>query len=155
MNKVVWTQLAWDPEKDIHQIIKEYTRYFFGSSVAEDAANGIFALERNWVGPMEENGGIETTFAFWKNLELQHAELSGNWRWQQLLMRCYYNTYNRCRKMFERGMEKKANSILARAGIIGPDKAMEQALAVIEQSRQRTGISGITTKDSGLLRCFI
>ncbi|MEO5996860.1 MAG: hypothetical protein ABIN89_09015 [Chitinophagaceae bacterium] len=131
VNKVVWSQLGWDPDKNVNQIVKEYASCFFGSSVADDAANGIFALERNWVGPLEENGGIETSFAFWQKLESLHPELSGNWRWQQLVMRCYYDTYTRHRKIFEKGLEKNANSFLAAAGKIGSGKAMETVLAMV------------------------
>ncbi len=134
VNKALWSQLAWDPEKNVHQIIKKYACYFFGSSVAEDAANGIFALERNWVGPLEENGGIETTFAFWKTLESHHPELANNWRWQQLVMRCYYDTYTRRRDIYEKGLEKSANAILCKAGITGSAKAMEEALAIVNQA---------------------
>ena len=65
VNKVVWSQLAWDPDKDVRQVLVEYSRLFFGSPVAESGADGILALERNWAGTLEENGGVETTFAFW------------------------------------------------------------------------------------------
>ena len=68
VNKVIWSQMAWDPERDVRQVMVEYSRFFFGSSLAEAGADGILALERNWVGPLEENGGVETTFAFWQNL---------------------------------------------------------------------------------------
>jgi hypothetical protein len=134
VNKVVWNQLAWDPDKDVRQIIVEYSRFFFGSPVAEAVADGILALERNWVGPLEENGGVETTFAFWQNLESKHPELKGNWRWQQLVMRSYYDTYTRRRKIYEQNLEKEANKVLDIAGVIGSDKAMEGALALVNKA---------------------
>jgi len=134
VNKVVWSQLAWDPDKDVRQIIVEYSRFFFGSPVAEAVADGILALERNWVGPLEENGGVETTFAFWQNLESKHPELNGNWRWQQLVMRSYYDTYTRRRKIYEQNLEKEANKVLDIAGVIGSDKAMEGALALVNKA---------------------
>jgi hypothetical protein len=133
VNKVTWSQMGWDPEKDVRQVMVEYSRFFFGSTVAEAGADGILALERNWVGPVEENGGIETTFAFWQNLEAKHPELKGNWRWQQLVMRSYYDTYVKRRKVYEQELEKEANQILGTATKTGSEKAMTEALAVVNK----------------------
>jgi len=134
VNKATWSQMAWNPEKDVRQVMVEYSRFFFGSSVADAGADGILALERNWVGPVEENGGIETTFAFWQNLEAKHPELKGNWRWQQLVMRSYYDTYVKRRKAYEQNLEKEANKILALADKTGSDKAMQDALNMVNKA---------------------
>ena len=134
VNKDIWSQMSWNPEKDVRQVLAEYSRFYFGSSVGEAGADGILALERNWVGPVEENGGIETTFAFWQNLESKHPELKGNWRWQQLVMRSYYDTYVKRRKAYEQNLEKEANRILAQAGKTGSDNAMQEALSVVNKA---------------------
>jgi hypothetical protein len=134
VNKVIWSQLGWNPDKNIHDILKEYTRFFFGSEVAKSAADGIIALERNWAGPIEENGSIETTFAFWRNLESKHPELKNNWRWQLLLLRNYYDTYTARRKMYEQGLEKRANKVLAKAPVIGPNETMDSALQIVNKA---------------------
>ena len=134
VNKATWSQMGWNPDKDVRQVMIEYSRFFFGSQVAEAGADGILALERNWVGPVEENGGIETTFAFWQNLEAKHPELKGNWRWQQLVMRSYYDTYVKRRKIYEQNLEKDANQILAQAPKKGSDNAMQQALDVVNKA---------------------
>ena len=134
VNKAIWSQMSWNPEKDVRQVLVEYSRFFFGSSVAEAGADGILALERNWVGPVEENGGIETTFAFWQNLESRHPELKGTWRWQQLVMRSYYDTYVKRRKAYEQNLEKVANQILAQAGKKGSENAMQEALNVVNKA---------------------
>lgn len=137
VNKVVWSELGWNPDKPVEQIVEDYCRFFFGPSVAKPGADGILGLERNWVGPIEQNGGIETTFAFWQNLEKTHPELQGNWRWQQLVMRAYYDTYDRRRKIYEEGLEKQANQVLAEAPEIGADKAMTEALAIVNKADQQ------------------
>jgi hypothetical protein len=137
VNKVVWSQMAWDPSKDVRQVMVEYARFFFGSGVAEVAADGVLALERNWVGPVEENGGIETTFAFWQNLEVKNMALKDNWRWQQIILRAYYDTYIKRRKTYEQNLEKEANLILSHAKDLGPEKAMELALAKVNEADQK------------------
>src|SRR5699024_1833261 len=108
VNKILWSQLGWDPEKNVNTILEEYGRFFFGSSLAESARNGILGLEANWNGPTEQNGGIESTFQMWSNLEAQHPELKDNWRWQMLLMRAYYDTYTARRKAYEKALEREA-----------------------------------------------
>ncbi|MHA8099087.1 hypothetical protein VR479_07325 [Aquirufa aurantiipilula] len=137
VNKVIWSQMAWNTEKDVRQVMVEYARYFFGNSVAEAAADGILALERNWVGAIEENGGIETTFAFWQNLEKSHPELKANWRWQQLVMRAYYDTFIKRRKLYEQGLEKEANAVLNQAAKLGAENAMTLALEKVNQADQK------------------
>jgi hypothetical protein len=134
VNKAIWSEMGWDTEKDIREVLTEYSRLFFGPNVAEAAAEGILGLERNWVGPLEENGGVETTFAFFQNLELKHPELKGNWRWQQLIMRSYYDTYTQRRKIYEQRLEKEANLILSRAEQIGSSNAMDEALATVNKA---------------------
>jgi len=69
VNKVIWSMRGWDIEQDPLDIMVEYCRFFFGPEVAEKAADGIFGLEHNWAGPLKDNGSVETTFAFWQNLE--------------------------------------------------------------------------------------
>jgi hypothetical protein len=134
VNKIIWSQMAWDPDKDVRQVLVEYSRFFFGSSLADHGADGILALERNWVGPLEENGGVETAFAFWKNLETNHPELKSNWRWQQLVMRSYYDTYTRRRKIYEQDLEKEANKVLLQASVKGSSEVMEEALKIVNRA---------------------
>lgn len=128
INKVIWSQMAWNPNKEVRDVLAEYASLFFGHSISEEVADGVLALERNWVGPVEENGGIETCFAYWQNLEAQNPELQFNWRWQQLVLRAYYDTYVKRRKMYEQKLEKESNEILGNAKSLGVNKSMEMAL---------------------------
>ncbi|MFM6947685.1 MAG: hypothetical protein ACKOWQ_01605 [Aquirufa sp.] len=134
VNKVIWSQMAWNPSKDVQKVMEEYARFFYGNTLAETVANGIFALERNWVGPVEENGAIETTFQFWQNLETKNPQLKSNWRWQQMVMRAYYDTYVKRRKLYEQNLEKEANQILLRAKEMGAENAMDLALEKVNQA---------------------
>ncbi|MBN1351910.1 hypothetical protein JXJ21_21060 [candidate division KSB1 bacterium] len=134
VNKAVWSMRGWDIEKDVRDIMIEYCRFFFGQALAEKAADGIFALEHDWVGPIVENGSIETTFEFWTNLEKENPQLAGNWRWQLLVLRAYYDTYQRRRKIYEQALEKQANAILAQAETLGIEAAMNKALAIVNRA---------------------
>jgi len=134
VNKVIWSQMSWDPTKDVRDVMVEYARLFFGHAISEQVADGILALERNWVGPVEENGGIETNLAFWKNLENQNPGLKLNWRWQQLIMRAYYDTYVKRRKLYEQKLERQANLVLEKASEMGVLKSMETALNLVNEA---------------------
>jgi hypothetical protein len=128
INKVIWSQMAWNPNKEVRDVLAEYASLFFGHAISEQVADGVLALERNWVGPVEENGAIETTFAYWQNLEIKNPSLQFNWRWQQLVMRAYYDTYVKRRKIYEQKLEREANEIVGNATTLGVNKSMEMAL---------------------------
>ena len=134
VNKVLWSQLGWDPNQDVHEIIYEYCQFFFGPKVAEEAVKGIFALEQNWVGPALGNEVITETLTLWQNMEIKHPELTDNWRWQQLVMRAYYDAYIKERLAYEKGLESKAYEVLANADVIGAEKAMNDALAYLNKA---------------------
>jgi hypothetical protein len=48
VNKTIWSALGWDPSQNPRDILVEYARFFFMPTVAEDAADGMLALERSW-----------------------------------------------------------------------------------------------------------
>ncbi len=112
VNKAVWSALSWDPAQDVRDVLVEYARVFFGPDVAEEAADGILALERNWRGPLAANGAVEGTLEYWQRLEKAHPELEGNWRWQMNLLRAYYDAYTRRRFLYETELEREANAEL-------------------------------------------
>lgn len=134
VNKVIWSMRSWDIEMEPTEILTDYCRYFFGPELAVRGAEGINALEQDWVGPIKTNGGIETTFEFWKNLEKENPGLLNNWRWKMLVLRSYYDTYQHRRKIYEQKLEKEANKILATAKSIGSENAMNQVLEMVNRA---------------------
>ncbi len=134
VNKITWSMRGWDINLEPQNIMEDYCRFFFGPALAKKGANGIFALEQNWAGPVRKNGGIEISFEYWQKLEKENPQLAGNWRWQMLVTHAYYDVYQRRRKIYEEGLEKEANKILATAPLIGSEKAMEQALEIVNRA---------------------
>lgn len=134
VNKALWSQLGWDSNSNIRNIILDYCRFYFGTKVAEKAADGIFALEQNWVGPAINNKVIGETLTLWQKLETENPQLANNWRWQQLLMRAYYDAYIQQRLVYEKRLEIEAYKILADAKSIGADKAMNKALKHMQKA---------------------
>lgn len=132
VNKILWSQMAWDTKTDVKNVMKEYGNFFFGTKVADDAAQGILDLEQNWVGPITNNPVITNTLNLWKKLETENPQLEKNWRWQQLVMRAYYDAYIQQRLAYEKKLETEANTILADGKNLGAEKAMDQALAHVQ-----------------------
>jgi hypothetical protein len=131
VNKIVWTRKAWDPSLDARTILVEYARTFFTPAVAERAADGLLALERNWDGPLADNGGVAATFALWRQLERDAPELEGAWRWQMALLRAYHDAYTRDRLRLETSLEASANVALADAPRVGAAEAMDRAATIL------------------------
>lgn len=131
VNKIVWSALGWDPNRGVRDILAEYARIYFAPAIADEAADGILALENNWRGPLVDNGAVEGSLRSWQYLERSEPRLQSNWRWQMCLLRAYYDAYIRHRLINETALESKANSLMAEAAKLGPDRAMDEAAGVL------------------------
>lgn len=134
VNKTVWSLLGWDVDYDVREGLIEYCRFHFGNDVAERAADGIYALEQNWHGPLALNGGVESTLALWQSMDQEHPELMAHWRWQLCQLKAHYDAYIRARFIHEDKLETDANAVLARAESIGIDAAIDQALRIFAKA---------------------
>ncbi|MCA9231124.1 MAG: hypothetical protein KDA57_10755 [Planctomycetales bacterium] len=134
LNKAVWSALGWNSGADVREVVADYCRLFFGSEVAEPAADGVFALERNWSGPLATNGGVEATLSLWQSLDAQAPELRGNWRWQLVQLKAHYDAYVRARLLAETEYEREANEALTRAKEIGSEAAITAAQQALDKA---------------------
>lgn len=131
VNKCVWSSLGWNPDADIRQVLREYSRYFIGAEVEAKFAEGLFALEGNWRGPLLQNEGVEKTLEHFQALEKSVAPVVlRNWRFQQPLFRAYFDASVRRRLLRETGLETRALSLLEDARY-SSDKAIGEALRVL------------------------
>ncbi|MBN1342819.1 MAG: hypothetical protein JXQ73_09085 [Phycisphaerae bacterium] len=137
VNKAVWSQLGWSPERDVREILVEYGRFFFGSKVGEAVADGLLALEYNWKGSLGENPCVLGALKLWQQLEKEYPELLDDWRFQVHLMRAYYDAYVRARLLNETRLEKRAMAVLGEAKQIGAEAAMDKALQVLSRSESQ------------------
>jgi hypothetical protein len=134
VNKAIWSRKSWDPDQSARDILIEYARVFFGSSVAARAADGLLALEKNWEGPLATNGSVDGTLAHWQRLEAEAPALQGNWRWQQALFRAYYDAVTRHRLLRETDLEARANAALLLARAAGAATAATRARAILAEA---------------------
>ncbi len=135
VNKIIWSSLGWNPSAKSIDILREYARYFIGERDADDFAQGLLALERNWRGPIRTNDNILTTLKQFQVLEKRATpkELL-NWRFQQALYRAYYDAYLHRRSAYEKSLEDRAMDKLRAAREIGSLKALSDAEAILDQA---------------------
>ncbi len=137
VNKIIWSALGWDPGADVLEILREFGRSLIGLSPreADGFANGLFALERNWRGPLLTNRSVETTLAQFQSLERTvPPRVLADWRFQQALYRAYYDAYVRTRLIYETDLEERALDNLRQAHAIGSTTAIDQAEATLDRA---------------------
>ena len=134
VNKMLWSALAWNPDADAAEVLRDYARYFIGARHGDAFAHGLLALEQNWRGPLAANTGVDTTLRQFQTLAAQASSLElTNWRFQQAQYRAHYDAYVRSRLLFETSLEERAMQILAGAKDLGALAAMDQAEHVLAE----------------------
>ncbi len=135
VNKMVWSALGWNPDANLTDILRDYSRYFIGERYADSFAQGLLSLERNWRGPIAGNPGVDTTLQQFQ--EMEHSatpQVLANWRFQQALYRAYYDAYTRSRLSYETGLEEKASFELRNARALGAAAAMARAEEILDRA---------------------
>ena len=135
VNKFIWSGLGWNPDAQPIDILRDYSRYFISSDLAEGFAQGLMALERNWQGPLETNENVYSTLAQFQALDHSARPLDHrNWRFQQAQYRAHYDAYLRSRLIYEHGLEDRALDILRESGKRGSLASMNQAESILAKS---------------------
>ena len=132
VNKFIWSGLGWNPDVPVIHILREFSRYFIGEQYSDAFAQGLMALERNWVGPLIANENVDTTFQVFRDMEKRASpQVKLNWRFQQALYRAYYDSYVRDRLLYETSLEKQAMEKLRGADRTGSLLAVQMAGEIV------------------------
>jgi hypothetical protein len=141
VNKFVWSALGWNPDRDVNEILRQYSRYFIGEAFSKSFAEGLLALERNWHGPLAANTGVESTLERFQAMERSAPPaVLRKWRFQQALYRAYYDAYTRERLRYETMLEEEAMQKLrqtrdASAAAAVLERAVSQPVAPARHAR--------------------
>ncbi len=141
VNKFVWSALGWNPDQDVTEILRQYSRTFIGDAFTESFAQGLLGLERNWHGPLAANTGVDSTLEQFQGMERSAPPpVLRNWRFQQALYRAYYDAYTRERLRYETMLEEEALQKLRQTRDIGAvtailDRAVSQPVATAWHAR--------------------
>jgi hypothetical protein len=141
VNKAVWSARLWDPRSAVRNVLTEYGRAYISSEFAEDIAEGLLALERNWQGALLGNPRPRLTLGLWKHL--WHAlgkEGQDNWRLQMAYFRALYDVFVQARLEGESKQEQDALKVLQQAERLGAPQAMAEAKAILRKAHSSSEI---------------
>ncbi len=136
LNKMVWSMLGWKGDIDIYQVVWEYANFFLYSPAADEIADGLFALERNWDGAVKTNGSIQATKKLWTEINETHQldKQWTHWRWKMYLLRALYDGLVQERFRFEERLETEANKVMVQADILGSSAVMDSVRQILGRS---------------------
>ena len=138
VNKMVWSDMDYDPNRDLRASLLDYARVFLWQAPAERVADAILALEANWIGDPAENPHIESTLGMLDALLSEYPTLSENWRFCQLLFRACCDAYIRRRRMFDLSLLRQARVLLAQDEVDPAEKILRQAYPdAVKRLRER------------------
>ena len=128
VNKMIWSGLGWNPDADVLELLRQYTRAFIGEEFVASFPEGLLGLERNWHGPLLENRNVDDTLVQFREIErLSTRHNLANWRSQQALYRATYDSYVSSRLIVETRQEARAREALRRCRETGSQEAIKKA----------------------------
>ena len=128
VNKFIWSGLGWNPDANVPDLLREYSRFFIGPEIADPFAQGLLAIERNWQG-----APTETTLAQFQSMERKATPQQRlNWRFQEALYRAYYDAFVRRRQAIEAEREQRASAVLRDAAHAGSETGMNEAERLLD-----------------------
>lgn len=133
-NKILWSELGWDPGADVGELLEEYGKTWWGPDLAKSVAEGLKGLEENWRGPIEANVGIPKTLEIWEEIAERTSDFENHWRAQMYLQRARYDAYVQKKAEAEKGFEEEALAALAEAPTIGVEQAVAKARTALAKA---------------------
>ncbi|MEO6686395.1 MAG: hypothetical protein ABIN24_10525, partial [Dyadobacter sp.] len=133
VNKFVWSDQDWDPERPVIETLRDYARLFISPDFTENFAQGIVALENNWCGELLTNESVDRTLLQWQQIEkLAPLKVQQTARFQMGLIRAYFDAYTRQRLIYETALESQAKEILGNAKTGTSLTSIQLAKAILE-----------------------
>jgi hypothetical protein len=131
LDKFVFSAMAWDPNTDLNQMLREYGKVFFADEFADDVAQGLLMLEDNWTRPIAENNQIEKTLEHWKDIARRSGNVNSNWRLALFLYKAFIDAYTKRKYTAEMQYQQQAYKMLRRAHKVGVEPAISAARAAL------------------------
>lgn len=133
-NKMLWSALGWNPDREPSEVLRDYSRYFIGANHTEAFSQGLLLLEKNWRGPLAGNAAVQRTLEHFQVLAggATPQDLA-NWRFQQAQYRAHYDAYVRSRLLYETELEQRAMQVLADSKRLGARTAIDQAEQILAE----------------------
>jgi len=135
VNKFIWSSQDWNPTTPAIEALRDYANYFIGYSYRDSIAELILALEKHFRGPLISNPYVQQTLDQWQTLEKNASvEVLANPRFQNGLIRAYFDAYTQQRLRYETNLEQIARNVLQhrKAGV--SIDAIKTALTILDKA---------------------
>jgi hypothetical protein len=135
VNKFIWNDQDWNPQTLAVETLRDFAGWFISCELADGVAQGLLALEDNWVGPLAANEGVELTLLQWQQMEREASErVINNYRFQMGLLRAYFDAYTKRRLFYETDLEYRAKEALREAKHTGALAAVQQVEQILSRA---------------------
>jgi len=131
LNKVIWSQLDWDPTADVADIVREYCAFYFG----HDLSALWYRLERAIIVDPGDNAEIAETLTTTEEVRRQlSAWALHGWRWQMLEVRVLLDRFL---QLYQRMGQRVAEALSACATMEHPALPIRDLVARIRDAGPR------------------
>ena len=135
VNKFVWSDQDWDPKTPVLKTLRDYSQYFVGYEYKDAMAQGLLALEKCFKGELLTNEQVQSTLQQWQAMEKKASpQVLSNPRFQNGLIRAYFDAYTQRRLIYEVNLERQAKNILESRKPGGSLAAITEAKTILTQA---------------------
>ena len=136
VNKFIWSSQDWNPTTPAIDALRDYANYFIGYSYKESIAESMLELEKHFRGPLISNPYVQQTLDQWQALEKNaSAEVLANPRFQNGLIRAYFDAYTQQRFRYETNLEQIARNVLQHRKSAQSIDAIKTAMTILDKAR--------------------
>ncbi len=134
LNKIVWAAKSWNPDTPLREILQEYSRFFTGPTVTDEAVLGWISLEKNWNGPLHTNKQVLKTLKHWQTIQRKiKAPSELGWRTKMGVFRAYYDAYVYKKLLADTKRENETLAFLQKALDSDSETYLEHALRKLDE----------------------
>ena len=135
VNKFIWSSQDWNPTTPAIEALRDYANYFIGYSYRDSIAELILALEKHFRGPLISNPYVQQTLDQWQTLEKNASvEVLANPRFQNGLIRAYFDAFTQQRLRYETNLEQIARNVLQHRKAGESIDAIKTALTILDKA---------------------
>jgi len=146
-NKFVWLSQDWNSSTPVEETARDFAGVFIDCDLRDEIAEGLFSLERNLIGPLEDNANIEASFALWQSIENRAGAFAkGGYRLYMYVLRSAFDLYQKRRYIAEKQAEKEALAVLDGCAESVLDEAAGKAAAILNAARSMAGDPALREK---------
>jgi len=136
VNKFIWSSQDWNPTTPAIDALRDYAHYFICYSYKDSIAELMLALEKHFRGPLISNPYVQQTLDQWQTLEKNASvEVLANPRFQNGLIRAYFDAYTQQRLRYETNLEQIARNVLQHRKAGESIDAIKTAMTILDKAR--------------------